>query len=44
MGGGIIGNQEDFNKFLEDMKQRDMSGMQDQILRDYKNYMKRKKR
>ena len=42
-GGGIIGNQEDFNKFLEDMKQRDMSGMQDQILRDYKNYMKRKK-
>ena len=43
MGGGIIGNQEDFNKFLEDMKQRDMSGMQDQILRDYKNYMKRKK-
>ena len=41
--GGIMGSQKDFNKFLEDMKQRDMSGMQDQILRDYKEYMRRKK-
>jgi len=41
--GGIMGSQKDFDKFLEDMKQRDMSGMQDQILRDYKEYMRRKK-
>ena len=41
--GGIMGSQKDFEKFLEDMKQRDMSGMQDQILRDYKEYMRRKK-
>ena len=42
-GDGIIGSQEDFNKFLEDMKQRDMSNMQNEILRNYKEYMKRKK-
>ena len=41
--GGIMGSQKDFDKFLEDMKQRDMSGMQDQILRDYKEYMRRKR-
>ena len=41
--GGIMGNQEDFNKFLEEMKKRDMGRMQDQILRDFENYMKRKK-
>jgi len=41
--GGIMGSQKDFDKFLEDMKQRDMSGMQDQILRDFQRYMQRKK-
>jgi len=43
--GGIMGglDQEDFDKFLEDMKQRDMGAMQDQIMRDFKKYMERKK-
>ena len=41
--GGIMGDQKDFEEFLQDMKERDMSGMQDQILRDFENYMKRKK-
>ena len=41
--GGIMGSQKEFDKFLEDMKQRDMSGMQDQILRDFQRYMERKK-
>ena len=41
--GGIMGSQKDFDKFLEDMKQRDMSGMQDQILKDFQEYMRRKK-
>jgi hypothetical protein len=43
--GGIMGgvDQKDFDKFLEDMKQRDMGAMQDQILRDFKKYMERKK-
>jgi len=38
-----MGSQKDFDKFLEDMKQRDMSGMQDQILKDFQEYMRRKK-
>jgi len=43
--GGIMGglDQKDFDKFLEDMKQRDMGAMQDQIMRDFKKYMERKK-
>ena len=41
--GGLMGNQEDFNKFLEEMKKRDMGRMQEQILRDYEEYMRRKK-
>jgi len=41
--GGMMGNQKDFNKFLEEMKKRDYGRMQEQILRDYENYMKRKK-
>ena len=43
--GGIMGglDQKDFDRFLEDMKQRDMGAMQDQIMRDFENYMKRKK-
>ena len=42
-GGGIMGDQKDFEDFLQDMKERDMGRMQDQILRDFENYMKRKK-
>ena len=41
--GGIMGDQKDFEDFLQDMKERDMGRMQDQILRDFENYMKRKK-
>jgi len=41
--GGIMGNQEDFNKFLEDMKKRDYGRMREQILRDYEEYMRRKR-
>jgi hypothetical protein len=40
---GTMGGQEDFEKFLEDMKSRDMGAMQDQILRDFQEYMRRKK-
>ena len=41
--GGIMGDQKDFEDFLQDMKERDMGRMQDQILKDFENYMKRKK-
>jgi hypothetical protein len=41
--GGIMGDQKDFEQFLQDMKERDMGRMQEQILRDFQNYMKRKK-
>ena len=40
---GTMGGQEDFEKFLEDMRSRDMGAMQDQILRDFQEYMRRKK-
>ncbi len=41
--GGIIGDQKDFDQFLQDMKDRDMNMMQEQILRDFEEYMKRKR-
>ena len=41
--GGIMGTQKDFNKFLEEMKKRDMGRMQEQILRDYEEFMRRKR-
>jgi len=41
--GGMMGDQKDFEEFLQDMKDRDMGAMQDQILRDFKKYMERKK-
>ena len=41
--GGIMGDQKDFEDFLQDMKERDMGRMQDQILRDFEEFMKRKK-
>ena len=41
--GGIMGDQKDFEEFLQDMKDRDMGAMQDQILKDFQKYMERKK-
>ena len=41
--GGIMGDQKDFEQFLQDMKERDLGAMQDQILRDFQKYMERKK-
>ena len=41
--GGIMGDQKDFEQFLQDMKERDMGRMQDQILRDFQKYMERKR-
>jgi hypothetical protein len=41
--GGMMGDQKDFNKFLEDMKKRDYGRMREQILRDYEEYMRRKR-
>ena len=41
--GGIMGDQKDFEQFLQDMKDRDMGAMQDQILRDFQNTWKEKK-
>ena len=41
--GGIMGDQKDFEEFLQDMKERDMGAMQDQILRDFQKYMERKR-
>jgi len=41
--GGIIGDQKDFEEFLQDMKERDMGAMHDQIMRDFQEYMKRKR-
>jgi hypothetical protein len=41
--GGMMGNQKDFNKFLEEMKKRDYGRMREQILRDYEEFMKRKR-
>ena len=41
--GGIMGTQEDFKTFLEEMKKRDFGRMREQILRDYEEFMKRKK-
>ena len=40
--GGIIGDQKDFEEFLQDMKNRNTDAMQDQILRDFQEYMRRK--
>ena len=41
--GGIMGDQKDFEQFLQDMKDRDMGMMQDQILKDFEKYMERKR-
>ena len=41
--GGIMGDQKDFEEFLRDMKQKDMGAMQDQIMKNFQEYMKRKR-
>ena len=41
--GGIMGDQKDFEDFLQDMKERDMGRMQDQILKDFEKFMERKR-
>ena len=38
-----MADQKDFEDFLQDMKERDMGRMQDQILRDFQKYMERKR-
>ncbi len=46
MGGlseGTSMEQKEFEKFLDDMKQRDMGAMRDQILKDFEKYKQRKK-
>jgi hypothetical protein len=42
-GGGIMGDQKDFEEFLQDMKERDMSGMQDQIMKRLRKLHEKKK-
>ena len=41
--GGIIGDQKDFEEFLQDMQNRDKSMLQDRILEDFKKFMQRKR-
>jgi hypothetical protein len=41
--GGIMGNQKDFEEFLQDMQNRDKSMLQDRILKDFEEFMKRKR-
>ena len=41
--GGIMGDQKDFEEFLQDMQNRDKSMLQDRILKDFEEFMKRKR-
>ena len=41
--GGIMGDQKDFEEFLQDMQNRDKSMLQDRILEDFKKFMERKR-
>jgi len=41
--GGIMGDQKDFEEFLQDMQDRDKSMLQDRILKDFEEFMRRKK-
>ncbi len=41
--GGIMGDQKDFEEFLQDMQDRDKQMLQDRILEDFEKYMKRKR-
>ena len=40
--GGIMGDQKDFEEFLQDMQDRDKQMLQDRILQDFEKFMKRK--
>ena len=41
--GGIMGDQKDFEEFLQDMQDRDKSMLQDRIMEDFEKFMKRKR-
>ena len=41
--GGIMGDQKDFEQFLQDKMNMDKSMLQDKILEDFKKYMERKR-
>ena len=41
--GGMMGDQKDFEEFLQDMQNRDKSMLQDRILEDFKKFMERKR-
>ena len=41
--GGIMGDQKDFEQFLQEKMNMDKSMLQDRILEDFKKYMERKK-
>jgi hypothetical protein len=41
--GGIMGDQKDFEEFLQDMQDRDKSMLQDRILQDFEKFMRRKR-
>jgi len=41
--GGIMGDQKDFEEFLQDMMNRDKQMLQDRIMEDFEKFMKRKR-
>ena len=41
--GGMMGDQKDFEEFLQDMQNRDKQMLQDRILKDFEEFMKRKR-
>jgi len=41
--GGMMGDQKDFEEFLQDMQNRDNQMLQDRIMRDFEEFMKRKR-
>ena len=42
-GGGMMGDQKDFEEFLRDMQNRDKQMLQDRILEDFEKFMRRKR-
>ena len=41
--GGMMGDQKDFEEFLQDMMNRDKQMLQDRIMEDFEKFMKRKR-
>ena len=41
--GGMMGDQKDFEEFLQDMQEQDKQMLQDRILKDFEKFMKRKR-